>query len=100
MTECGFCRALEFWDNALSQHLAQFHVPKTSSPSQRAASTRPTTQSARAHLVGRFTSRTTVAEQLPGGTLGMNLGCAKTLILAVVPFEQVAIDVGCDVETV
>ena len=27
MTECGFYRALEFWDNSLSQHLAQFHAP-------------------------------------------------------------------------
>ena len=40
-----------------------------------------------------------VAEQLPGGRLGMNLGRAKPLILAVVPFEHLAIDVGCGVET-
>ena len=54
--------------------------------------------SPRAHLVGRFTSGAAVAEQLPIRAYRMDLGRAATFILAVVPFEQIAIDVGCGAE--
>src|SRR6516165_3494592 len=54
--------------------------------------------SPRAHLVRRFTSGAAVAEQLPIRAFRTDLGCAATFILAVVPFEQIAIDVGCGAE--
>ena len=51
-----------------------------------------------AHLVGRFTSRAAVTKQLPIRASRMDLGRAATFILAVVPFEQIAIDAGCGSE--
>jgi hypothetical protein len=42
----------------------------------------------------RFASRVAVAEQLPAGTLGPDLPGAKTLVLTIFPFEQVAIDLS------
>src|SRR4029077_7947311 len=45
------------------------------------------------HLIRRFTSRAAVAEQLPFRALSMDLGGAKPLVLAVVPFQEIAIDV-------
>src|ERR1700730_431218 len=50
--------------------------------------------STRRHLFGRFTARAAVAKQQPIRALGMNLGRGKPLILAIVPFEQIAIDFG------
>src|SRR5262249_1772848 len=46
----------------------------------------------RAYLIRRFSAGTTVAEQLPTGTLRKDLSRATTFIFTVVPFEQVAID--------
>src|SRR5262245_30596565 len=46
----------------------------------------------RAYLIRGFSAGTTVAEQLPTGTLRKDLGRATTFIFTVVPFEQVAID--------
>src|SRR4029453_13744575 len=46
----------------------------------------------RTDLIGGFSSGATVAEQLPTGTLGKDLGRATAFIFAVVPFKQVAID--------
>src|SRR5262245_20367107 len=42
----------------------------------------------------RFPSRAAVAEQLPVGALCPNLGRPPSLILAVVPFQQIGIDFG------
>jgi hypothetical protein len=47
-----------------------------------------------AHLVRRFTARATVAEQLPLRSRSKDLVCAETLVLTVVPFDQIAIDFG------
>src|SRR4030095_14916531 len=85
----------------------------TASPIQRVASTRMkcplensstspctacrrcTTQSARAEAwAGASPSWPAVAEQEPAGTLGLNLGGAAPLILAVVPFDQITIHCG------
>src|SRR5262245_57812438 len=43
----------------------------------------------RAYLIRGFSAGTTVAEQLPTGTLRKDLGRATTFIFTVVPFEQV-----------
>jgi hypothetical protein len=43
-------------------------------------------------LIRRFTSRAAVAKQLPSGPLRENIRRAESLILAVVPFDQIAID--------
>jgi hypothetical protein len=45
-------------------------------------------------LIRRFSSRAAVAEQLPVGAILENLDGTATLILAVVPFQQIAIDRG------
>ena len=50
--------------------------------------------SPRAHLVRRFTAWATVAEQLPLRPRSKDLVCAETLVLTVVPFDQIAIDFG------
>ena len=50
--------------------------------------------SPRAYLVRRFTSGATVAEQLPIRALSIDLGRASALVLAVVPFDQIAIHFG------
>src|SRR5262245_7547393 len=42
----------------------------------------------------RFPSRAAVAEQLPVGALCPNIGRPPSLILAVVPFQQIGIDFG------
>jgi hypothetical protein len=44
------------------------------------------------NLFRSFTARAAIAEQLPSGTLGVNIGSEASFILAVVPFEQIAID--------
>src|SRR5229473_125231 len=54
--------------------------------------------SPRSNLGGRFTSGTAVAEQLPVRALGVDLRSASTLVFAVVPFEQVAINIGLGAE--
>jgi hypothetical protein len=54
--------------------------------------------SPRAHLVGRFASGAPVSEQLPIRSFRMDFGRAATFILAVVPFEQIAIYIGCGAE--
>src|SRR5262247_3550401 len=46
----------------------------------------------RAYLIRRFSAGTTVAEQLPTGTLRKDIGRTTAFILAVVPFVQVVID--------
>ena len=50
--------------------------------------------SPRAHLVRRFTAWATVAEQLPLRPRSKDLVCAETLVLTVVPFDQIAVDFG------
>src|SRR5271156_6149485 len=52
------------------------------------------TVGARSNLGGRFPTGATVAEQLPARTLGMDLRGAQTLVFAVIPFDQVMIDIG------
>src|SRR5439155_25823917 len=46
----------------------------------------------RSDLVRRLPSRTAVAEQLPVGALGANVGARATLVRAVVPFQEVGLD--------
>jgi hypothetical protein len=48
-----------------------------------------------ANLVWGFSAGATVAEQLPVGTLGLNLRRSQTFIFAIVPLDQVAISFGC-----
>ena len=50
------------------------------------------------NLVRRFPARTAVAEQLPLWTHGMNFRRPEAFILAVVPFDQIAIDFGYSAE--
>src|SRR5437867_8467606 len=47
-----------------------------------------------ADLVWRLAARAAVAEELPVGTLGVNLGAGASLILPVVPFDQILVDLG------
>src|SRR6185436_3818600 len=51
-----------------------------------------------ADLIRRFPFRTAVVKQLPVRALHMDLGGAAPLVLAVVPFEEVAIDFGDGLE--
>src|SRR6267143_2862928 len=44
------------------------------------------------YLIRRFAARAAVTEQLPFRALSMDLGGATPLVLAIVPFEEVAID--------
>jgi len=44
-----------------------------------------------ADLIRCFSSRTTVAKQLPARTLFVDLLCATSLILTVIPFQQIAV---------
>ena len=44
-----------------------------------------------ADLIRCFSSRTTVAKQLPAGTLFVDLLCATSLVLAIIPFQQIAV---------
>src|SRR5262245_39293462 len=46
----------------------------------------------RAYLIRRFSAGTTVAEELPTGTLRKDLSRATTFIFTVVPFVQITID--------
>ncbi len=48
--------------------------------------------SPRRHLFRRFAAGAAVTEQLPIRALGMDLGRGQTLILAVIPFDEIAID--------
>src|SRR6185436_11403189 len=48
--------------------------------------------SAGAHLRHRFTTRTAVAEELPARTPLENLSRRQAVVIAVVPFDQVGID--------
>ena len=57
------------------------------------------TISTRAHLTRRFPSRATVPEQLPVWALHVDFRRAAALIIAVVPFEQIAINFGYRPET-
>ena len=52
----------------------------------------------RSNLAWRFATGTTVSEELPVKAPGMDLRSAQTLVFAVVPFEQVAIDFGLRAE--
>src|SRR5215813_10848560 len=44
------------------------------------------------HLFWGFTIRTSVKEQPPLRVLGMNFQTAHTLVLAVIPFQEIAVD--------
>ena len=44
-----------------------------------------------ADLIRCFSSRTTVAKQLPARTLFLDLPCATSLVLAIIPFQQIAV---------
>src|SRR5438552_876042 len=57
------------------------------------------TISTRAHLGRRFPSRATVPEQLPVRPFHVDLRRAAALIIAVVPFKQIAINLGYRPET-
>ena len=46
------------------------------------------------NLYRGFSSRTTIPEQLPVGALGVNINSAATLVITVIPFQQVAIYLG------
>src|SRR6516165_7650786 len=46
------------------------------------------------NLFRGFTSRTTIAEQLPVRALGVDFTGAAALIISVIPFQQVAINLG------
>src|SRR5947207_14846040 len=47
-----------------------------------------------ADLVRRLASRATVAEALPGGALSVDLSAGASLVLSVVPFDQILVDLG------
>src|SRR6185503_5450100 len=49
---------------------------------------------ARAHLLRRLSARAAVAEELPVRALGPDLGAAPPLVRAVVPLDQVLVDLG------
>src|SRR5258708_11270979 len=49
----------------------------------------------RANVVRQFSAGAAVAKQLPVGAMCMNLHRSETFVLAVVPFDQIAIDFGC-----
>src|SRR5262249_30666588 len=53
----------------------------------------------RADLPGRLASRAAVAEELPARTLRPDLGGAAALVLAVVPLDEIRIDLGDRGET-
>jgi hypothetical protein len=48
----------------------------------------------RAHLPGGFAPRAAITKQLPVGSFSMNLHTAAALVLAIVPFEQVRLNLG------
>ncbi len=101
---CSYVRVLR-----LAVPSRKCRAPCGFSPSQRAARTRrkcPLENSsgavngsnpfddavrARPNLIERFSARESIAEHFPVRTLGVNVGGAETLILAVIPFDQVAI---------
>ena len=45
-----------------------------------------------ANLAGRFTSGATITEDLPAGTLGVDLRGPEALIFAIVPFHKIVVD--------
>src|SRR6516164_3218002 len=45
-----------------------------------------------ANLAGRFSSRATIAEDLPAGALGVDLRGPETLVFAIVPLHKVVVD--------
>ena len=53
----------------------------------------------RGHLSRRLTPWAAIAEQLPVGTLRLNLHGPPTLVLPVVPFHEIAVDFGLRSET-
>ena len=50
------------------------------------------TVSSCANLAGRFTSRATIAEDLPVGALGVDLRGPETLVFAIIPFHKIVVD--------
>src|SRR5207247_939272 len=46
------------------------------------------------HVGRRFASGTSVEEQLPIGTLSMDLGTRASFVLAIVPFDEIRVDFG------
>ena len=53
------------------------------------------------HVVGAdtslfrgFPSRTTIAEQLPVGAIGVNFNGAATFVITIIPFHQIANNLG------
>ncbi len=54
-----------------------------------------TTSSARAPTwAGEFSAGATVTEQLPAGTFHVDFRRAKTFIIAIIPFDQIAVHFG------
>ena len=47
-----------------------------------------------AHLIRRFPTGAAVAENLPVGAFGVDFGAGATFVVAVVTFDQIAIDLG------
>src|SRR5438045_7370891 len=52
----------------------------------------------RANMIRQFSTGTAIAKQLPVGTLLMDLDRSATFVIPVVPFDQIAIDLGCTSE--
>jgi hypothetical protein len=52
----------------------------------------------RPNMIRQFPTGTAIAEQLPVGTLLMDLDRSMTFVIPVVPFDQIAIDFGCGSE--
>jgi hypothetical protein len=46
------------------------------------------------NLFRAFPSRTTIAKQLPVGALGVDFNGAAAFVISVIPFQQVAINLG------
>jgi hypothetical protein len=53
------------------------------------------TVSPRSYLCRRLAARTAVAKELPIGPILENFGSPEALIVAVIPFDQIPIDLGC-----
>jgi hypothetical protein len=54
--------------------------------------------SARGDLVRRFSTRAAVGEEIPIRAFDLDLGGPAAFVVAVVPFEQIAIDFGDSAE--
>src|SRR5208337_1089421 len=81
-----------------SQHPQKVPVRKNQNVVPDRAHSADHTIGARTNLGGRLPSRTTIAEQLPARALRMDLASGSSLILAVVPFQQIAIGMSLSAE--